>query len=287
MTTNNDKTRLYTNNDDTQFLPQTDDSTQMLNTPEAPEEHTDDITKPAPQAPKKSTAKTAAFAAGGVAVGAAMGAGISAMASGNSHGDSKLTQAADPDSTDTANTDSLAPEAPIDADPVVIIEEDTQGNITTQHADTAATAPRAAHTPQPGATAPADTAPIEVTPQPAETNVTVNVTVNGQEVAVTQEPTPVTPVEPEVEVHNIGSIMDSEGNIINHATVTIDGIDMVMVDADGDHTVDYALVDLNNDGQISADEVLDIQDAEITMQDIAQTMEDQQLDTMPDFDPEY
>lgn len=59
------------------------------------------------------------------------------------------------------------------------------------------------------------------------------------------------------------------------AVMNIEGHDAVLIDADADGTMDYAAADLNEDGQITAEEVMDLHQAgmEISTEDVAGLMD--------------
>lgn len=251
--------------------------------------------KAAPEAGKESKAgRNAAFAAAGVAVGVGTGLGVSAMAAGGSKSDG-LSKAATPDDEKTA--DELAKSDIVDPS-IAPEEEEVKMNITEEHsADSIASAGASAerevllnpdrHS-EPVRDGRADVNLVDSTPSSAveqevpvaveqdvtepglaQAPVNVNVTVNidGQEVAVT----PVQPV-PEVSVESMGVIMDSEGNVITHAEVTVDDVKAVLIDHDNDGTVDVAVIDADNDGVITEDEIVDMSGTGLTMTDVASVM---------------
>lgn len=69
----------------------------------------------------------------------------------------------------------------------------------------------------------------------------------------------------EIQIIGVGHNPDSGMNI---AAMQIDGQDAFVVDVDGDMVFDQIVVDLNNDGVISEDEVIDIQEFGITVDDM-------------------
>ncbi len=80
-------------------------------------------------------------------------------------------------------------------------------------------------------------------------------------------------VQPQVEINSIGSTMNADGSVMNHADVTINDIHATFVDVDGDGTVDIALVDTDGDGLVNADSPIDVSDTGLTMDDIASQMD--------------
>lgn len=94
-------------------------------------------------------------------------------------------------------------------------------------------------------------------------------------------------VEPDIDVHvtSVGTHMMADGSIANIATVQIDGVNTIMVDGDGDGVIDGAIVDLNGDGVIQENELVDMSDTGLTMDDIsAQMLADNNMDMTVDFD---
>lgn len=272
-----DETRVY--NDKNAYLNNAEDETVKAETTVS-----EDETAMAPEAAKKSSAKgnNAAFAAAGAVAGAAVGAGVSAAAM--KHGDNKFTKEADAE---------VKPEEEVAGEPKGEAKSDEEllnapagekGGETSAIEHTSGT---------PAAEAPANGTPAaEVTPvaaeapetevnatevQPVQVNVTVNI--NGAP-AETGEVKTVVP-EPEVEVHSVGTIMDEEGNVVNHAEVTVDGVDAVLLDVDNNGTIDVAIVDSDGDGQVTIEDAMDMSDTGLTMDDVAQHMMGQD-DQMPD-----
>ncbi|MCM1319928.1 MAG: hypothetical protein NC217_06060 [Muribaculaceae bacterium] len=78
--------------------------------------------------------------------------------------------------------------------------------------------------------------------------------------------------EPEVEV--VGIVHD-ENSDITYAGVTIEGEDVLLIDANNDGTMDIAAADLNGDGMISPDEMENISDAGLTVDDLNVISDDQ------------
>lgn len=244
-----DETRVY--NDNNAYLNNAEDETVKAETTVS-----EDETAMAPEAAKKTSAKgnNAAFAAAGAVAGAAVGAGVSAAAM--KHGDSKFTKEADAE---------VKPEDEVAVEPKGEAKSDEE----LLNAPAAEVTPVATEAPE------TEVHATEV--QPVQVNVTVNI--NGAP-AETGEVKTVVP-EPEVEVHSVGTIMDEEGNVVNHAEVTVDGVDAVLLDVDNNGSIDVAIVDSDGDGQVTIEDAMDMSDTGLTMDDVAQHMMGQD-DQMPD-----
>ena len=308
-----DETRLIDNNQSANYSAQDNTELNTGDTTILNSENAEDAQQeaPAPKA-KKSAASTvasrAAYGAAGFVGGGIAGAGISAMASPE---DKNLTKAATPDSE--KSSEELA-EAAVEPDPAVAPEvEDEEVKIIEEQAP--ATKPSddsnagearllnpethsapvshsasAGHSDNIAAHTVTPEAQVEI---PENVNINVNVTINGQTVQAT-------PVTPEVEVHSVGTIMDAEGNIMNHAEVTVDGVNATLVDIDNNGTVDVAIVDADGDGIVSIDDAIDMTDTGLTMSDVSAHMQspanmhpvdndmalnDLAMNDTPDFDP--
>lgn len=70
---------------------------------------------------------------------------------------------------------------------------------------------------------------------------------------------------PEVEV--LGVVHDNETDM-NIGGMIIDGQGVVVVDVDKDNTFDYAMSDLNHDGELQDNEIADIHDQNVTVDDL-------------------
>lgn len=71
----------------------------------------------------------------------------------------------------------------------------------------------------------------------------------------------------DVEVEIIGVVHDNETDV-NCGAIVIDGQDAIVIDVDNDLKFDYLVVDANNDNQIDSNEVIDIQDQNLTVNDL-------------------
>ncbi len=78
---------------------------------------------------------------------------------------------------------------------------------------------------------------------------------------------------PVVEVLGVGYDEDLDANV---GVVSVDGVEAVLLDVDTDNTFDYLLVDENNDGEYSDDEIYDISEEDVTIGDL------EELSVMPD-----
>lgn len=72
-------------------------------------------------------------------------------------------------------------------------------------------------------------------------------------------------VDPEIEI--LGVVHDSEANV-NIGGMSIDGQEVILIDIDNDITFDYMAMDVNNNGQIDQEELVDIQDQNLTVNDL-------------------
>ena len=315
-----DETRMMDNSQETQFMPQdntalnANDST-VIEENDQPQEGEN---KSASKTDSANIRRRAIYGAAGFAGGGIVGAAVSAMASGTA--DKPLATAATPDSEKTAEELAQAnPEdpavAPADTteDPVIIEEQAPAAN-TNAHAtgrttllnpETHSAPVTPQHAPEQHVAQHAET-PVEVNAEePLEVhpvagaelaqngvNVTVTVNIDGQNVEVT-------PVEPQVEVHSIGQIMDAEGNMLNHAEITVDGVNATLVDIDNNGTIDVAVVDADGDGVVSIDDAIDMSDTGLTMDDVSAHMMNHEIpvaddqmamngdDFAPDMDPGF
>lgn len=73
----------------------------------------------------------------------------------------------------------------------------------------------------------------------------------------------------DVELVGIHEGVDSEGNPITVAGVTVGDEEVALIDVDHDGTFDYMAHDVNGDGRISEDEVFEIGDSDITVDGVA------------------
>lgn len=70
--------------------------------------------------------------------------------------------------------------------------------------------------------------------------------------------------DPEIEI--LGVVHDSESGA-NIGGMTVDGQEVIVIDVDGDMTFDYMASDLNGNGQIDENELVDIQNQGLTVSD--------------------
>ena len=73
-----------------------------------------------------------------------------------------------------------------------------------------------------------------------------------------------TAAESDVHILGVNQFVNEDGGVTNAGFATIDGEPIVMIDVDGDGVFDGVFHDNNNNGQMEANEVLDISDAGIT-----------------------
>lgn len=71
--------------------------------------------------------------------------------------------------------------------------------------------------------------------------------------------------DPEIEI--LGVVHDDESGA-NIGGMTVNDQEVILIDVNGDLTFDYMAVDANNDGQVSENELIDIQDQSLTVNDL-------------------
>lgn len=109
---------------------------------------------------------------------------------------------------------------------------------------------------------------------------------------VIDDPDPVPDPDPEIEV--IGMSHD-DATGANTAGITIDGMEAILVDIDGDMVYDTIGIDVNGDSVIDSDEIADISSEGLTVNDVAiysATVQDPAEDPVlgpaaPDYTDEY
>ena len=72
-------------------------------------------------------------------------------------------------------------------------------------------------------------------------------------------------LEAEADVEVLGVVHDAESGA-NVGVMTVDGQDVFLIDVDDDGTFDFLATDANQDGQITDNEVVNIEDEQITME---------------------
>lgn len=95
----------------------------------------------------------------------------------------------------------------------------------------------------------------------------------------------------EVKVLGVEAVTDAQGNPMTVAGIEMNGQQALLVDVDNDSTMDIIMVDENNDGQISENEIYDFSDANVSVGDLEQHIAMQQEpngllacnDGMPDY----
>ena len=102
-------------------------------------------------------------------------------------------------------------------------------------------------------------------PEPAGT-VAQNPPTQEEPVVTNNEPVVMVAHEPQVEVLHYETITNEDGSQMDFAVVSIDGQEMGIYDIDQDGIADLLAQDVNNDNQISADEIEDISGEGISMQ---------------------
>lgn len=90
----------------------------------------------------------------------------------------------------------------------------------------------------------------------------------------------------DVQIHEVGSLVTDDGEVLNVAVASVDGHDAAFVDEDNDGYVDSVLVDTNDDGVIENDEVIEMSDSNVGMADLAMLAggpEDSMYEGTPDY----
>lgn len=77
---------------------------------------------------------------------------------------------------------------------------------------------------------------------------------------------PVTPEGPEVQVLGYEAIQTEDGGTMQLAAVSVNGEVVQLAEVTGDDIVDFAGMDVNQDGKISENEILDVSNEGISMQ---------------------
>lgn len=81
------------------------------------------------------------------------------------------------------------------------------------------------------------------------------------------EPTPVKHDEPVAEVEVLGVVHDDELDV-TVGGIIIDGQEVALIDMDNDNTFDILVADVDGNGEISDDEIVDISDQNVTVADL-------------------
>jgi len=75
--------------------------------------------------------------------------------------------------------------------------------------------------------------------------------------------------EPEVHFLGVESVQTNDGETINVGRMSVDDVDVAVVDMDNDMVFDVLVADRNQNGQIEDDEVVDISSRQMTVTDFA------------------
>lgn len=78
------------------------------------------------------------------------------------------------------------------------------------------------------------------------------------------------PVDSDIKVLGVETIEDETGRSRIMAGIEIEGHQGLLVDVDNDQVMDVMMVDMNNDGQITSDEMADIAELNISVDDLQQ-----------------
>ena len=90
----------------------------------------------------------------------------------------------------------------------------------------------------------------------------------------------------EVLVHEVGSMTNEDGDIINMAMASVDGHDAAFIDTDNDGCVDGVLIDSNDDGVIDDNEIIDMPNSDINISYLAMMAEGPE-DSLYEGTPDY
>lgn len=82
-----------------------------------------------------------------------------------------------------------------------------------------------------------------------------------------------TPVEDPIKVLEVETVVDDYGNTATMATVEVEGEQAFLFDVDNNGEMDCLIVDANCDNEITADEVIELPDAQIETADLQQMMD--------------
>lgn len=85
-----------------------------------------------------------------------------------------------------------------------------------------------------------------------------------------QKPTPGDDDEPTVEVVAYETIDNEDGTLSDIAVVAVDGTPVVVADIDRDGMADLMAVDINENGSIEDEEIIDVSDSNIAMEPLQQ-----------------
>ena len=89
------------------------------------------------------------------------------------------------------------------------------------------------------------------------------------------------PLDADIPIVSVGNVSDSENDIqilgvtqdistgYNVGHLSVDGEEVVVIDVDGDMVFDSVVVDLNHDGDITSDEIIDISQHSLSLDDIS------------------
>lgn len=134
------------------------------------------------------------------------------------------------------------------------------------------------------ATSPSETLYAEVSDpkpykgdQPSDTPAEQVETITAQTAVKPEEDT----LDTDIPIVSVGNLSDSESDIqilgvtqdistgYNVGHLSVDGEEVVVIDVDGDMVFDSVVVDLNHDGDITSDEIIDISQHSLSLEDIS------------------
>lgn len=76
--------------------------------------------------------------------------------------------------------------------------------------------------------------------------------------------------EPDIQILGVQQYVDEDGSVMNAGFASVDGEPVVMIDVEGNGVFDGMWHDVNHNGQMEADEVIDISDSGATVDEFAE-----------------
>ena len=108
----------------------------------------------------------------------------------------------------------------------------------------------------------------------AEVVTTDEQAIHAQETDIAQTDTP-SSSGGEVHILGVEHVAMEDGSMMGVAMAEVDGMNAAFIDIDNDGVVDGVALDVNNDGQFTANEMADVQDQNIHMDQLQQQMDAQ------------
>lgn len=114
-----------------------------------------------------------------------------------------------------------------------------------------------------------------ITPAGDQPEVQVEVTPEVQPEVRPQNVTPEVPVsDPNVTLVSCETVVGADGMPMDVAVFNVDGTEVAAVDIDRNGTVDAVVADLNGDGVLTPNEILDVRDENVQMADLVNSTSD-------------